>query len=455
MTTFEAILAIENAGERKKKLDREKNEFFISGLPPEIQFSVRNAITDRESISTENLRVIAENALRSPIRKKKSRQCYYCEEDYTPGHRCKNREPRRSERLQRKNLNQPKKEEKEVHNTRTTEDETEETNVHETEVHTNEDLAESIQFVKIRLNNSEEHALIDSGSSINILSESLAKKINAKIIQRNNIIINKFSSKVTAKGIAKVCVEDKEELTFIIVEDKYPRCIASQPALRAWQARADWTNNSIVINGQRKPMIPKEELRLEVHTTGQSLTQDQKSAIQDIIVEFETVFTPVEKYLDNGPTEFRIKLRDDEPCREPPRRRPRWKEEILEDLVNGDVKRGILEPCRETDYVSEPVLVPKENGAWRLCIDYRKINAKTITDPHPLPRIDAIIDMMSDKRYFSKIDCERGYHQLRIKPEDRPKTAFRTAKGIYSNTSVFQWALRMPRRFSNEKWKGH
>jgi len=442
LSTFENILAIEDEAEREKKLETEKHEFFVAGLPPEIQFSVRTALANDETVTTENLRVIAQNARRSPAPKfnpKRSKKCYYCEEDYFYGHKCKNREPRRSERLQNKSGGKKEKEnsekkdpKKEVHKTEhEKQPKAKETNVHDAEVHVGtEVLAESIQFVQIQVNGSDIHALVDSGSSINVLSESTAKQLKLDVTPREDIIINKFSSRTTAKGIATVTAEEKT-LHFIIVDDQYPACIVGQPALRAWKAIADWNTGTILINGKRRQLIPKEELKLEVHTTGQTLTQDQESKITQVLTKYETVFTPMDKYTDEGPAEFSIKLRDDEPCREAPRRRPQWKEEILENLVNEDTKRGILEPCRETDYVSEPVLVPKENNAWRLCIDYRKINAKTVTDPHPLPRIDSIIDMMSDKKYFSKIDCERGYHQLRIKPEDRPKTAFRTKKGIF------------------------
>ena len=72
------------------------------------------------------------------------------------------------------------------------------------------------------------------------------------------------------------------------------------------------------------------------------------------------------------------------------------------------------------------LFVKKKDGTMRLCIDYREINKMTIKNKYPLPRIDDLFDQLKEASYFSKIDLRSGYHQLKVKPEDVPKTAFRT-----------------------------
>ncbi|KAL4025562.1 hypothetical protein IC575_013964 [Cucumis melo] len=79
-----------------------------------------------------------------------------------------------------------------------------------------------------------------------------------------------------------------------------------------------------------------------------------------------------------------------------------------------------------------PVLfVKKKDGSMRLCIDYRKLNKVTIKNRYPLLRIDDLFDQLQGATVFSKIDLQSGYHQLRIKDGDVPKTAFRSRYGQY------------------------
>ncbi|KAL4018090.1 hypothetical protein IC575_021680 [Cucumis melo] len=79
-----------------------------------------------------------------------------------------------------------------------------------------------------------------------------------------------------------------------------------------------------------------------------------------------------------------------------------------------------------------PVLfVKKKDGSMRLCIDYRELNKVTVKNRYPLPRIDDLFDQLQGATVFSKIDLRSGYHQLRIKDRDVPKTAFRSRYGHY------------------------
>ena len=98
----------------------------------------------------------------------------------------------------------------------------------------------------------------------------------------------------------------------------------------------------------------------------------------------------------------------------------------LQELVDGGFIRPSISPW------GAPVLfVKKKDGTWRLCIDYRQLNKVTIRNKYPLPRIDDLFDQLQGAKVFSKIDMRSGYHQLRIRGSDIPKTAFRTRYGHY------------------------
>ncbi|BBG93431.1 transposable element gene, partial [Prunus dulcis] len=98
----------------------------------------------------------------------------------------------------------------------------------------------------------------------------------------------------------------------------------------------------------------------------------------------------------------------------------------LQELVDKGFIRPSFSPW------GAPVLfVKKKDGTMRLCVDYRQLNKVTVRNKYPLPRIDDLFDQLRGAKVFSKIDLRSGYHQLRIKEEDVPKTAFRTRYGHY------------------------
>eukprot|EP00896_Chara_braunii_P021738 GBG79614.1 hypothetical protein CBR_g29763 [Chara braunii] len=109
----------------------------------------------------------------------------------------------------------------------------------------------------------------------------------------------------------------------------------------------------------------------------------------------------------------------------------------LDDLLD----KGWIRPS-SSPYGAPVLFVRKKNKDLRLCIDYRCLNAQTIKNAGPLPRIDDLLERLGGAKYFSKLDLKSGYHQISIRPQDRYKTAFKTRYGH------FEWVV-MPFGLTN------
>ena len=111
-------------------------------------------------------------------------------------------------------------------------------------------------------------------------------------------------------------------------------------------------------------------------------------------------------------------------------RLPLVKRQAVEEQVNALKEQGIISPSM-SEWASPVVIVPKKDGKFRLCIDYRKLNSVTVKDSHPIPNIRDIFDQLQGASYFSLIDLQQGYHQVRLAKDSRAKTAFSCHLGLF------------------------
>ncbi|GJQ99718.1 putative reverse transcriptase domain-containing protein [Tanacetum coccineum] len=138
-----------------------------------------------------------------------------------------------------------------------------------------------------------------------------------------------------------------------------------------------------------------------------------------------------EKRLEDVPVvqEFPEVFPKDLPARAPYRLAPSEMKELAEQLQELTDK-GFIRPS-SSPWGAPVLFVKKKDGSFRMCIDYRELNKLTVKNRYPLPRIDDLFDQLQGSSIYSKIDLRSGYHQLRVREEDIPKTAFRTRYGHY------------------------
>ncbi|GJU69537.1 putative reverse transcriptase domain-containing protein [Tanacetum coccineum] len=131
------------------------------------------------------------------------------------------------------------------------------------------------------------------------------------------------------------------------------------------------------------------------------------------------------------PVEFQIDLIPGAApvARAPYRLAPSEMKELSEQLQELSDK-GFIRPS-SSPWGAPVLFVKKKDGSFRMCIDYRELNKLTVKNRYPLPRIDDLFDQLQGSSIYSKIDLRSGYHQLRVREQDIPKTAFRTRYGHY------------------------
>eukprot|EP00253_Pinus_taeda_P030524 PITA_30524 len=120
------------------------------------------------------------------------------------------------------------------------------------------------------------------------------------------------------------------------------------------------------------------------------------------------------------------------PIRQPQRRMNPNLGEIVKDELEKLLNVNFIYPISDSQWVSPLFIVPKKNGKWRVCIDYRKLNKATLKDHFPLPFIDQVLDTLAGKKYFSFLDGFSGCNQIQAAPEDQDKTTFTCPCGTFA-----------------------
>ena len=162
------------------------------------------------------------------------------------------------------------------------------------------------------------------------------------------------------------------------------------------------------------------------------LTVEQKQEALQFLTKWQHVFS--KSSTDLGCTnlvQHEIKLENEQPFKEPYRRIPpaliQEVREHLKEMLEAGVIRSSNSP-----FSSNVVIVRKKDGTIRFCIDYRKLNLRTIKDAYAIPRIDDTLHLLAGAKYFTKLDLKSGYWQVELKEEDKPKTAFQVGPlGFY------------------------
>jgi len=128
------------------------------------------------------------------------------------------------------------------------------------------------------------------------------------------------------------------------------------------------------------------------------------------------------------------------------RRHPRAHLDEIDRQVDELLQNDFVEPAA-SPRASNVELVKKKDGSFRLCVDYRRLNAVTYKDSYPLPHIDTCLGSMNGAVWFSTLDLRSGYHNIPIRETGRDKTVFVTRRGYFCCNVMSFWLTCAPSVF--------
>ena len=157
-------------------------------------------------------------------------------------------------------------------------------------------------------------------------------------------------------------------------------------------------------------------------------SEQQQAALERVLEDFPDVLNPKPGRTDV--VSLSINTADHAPISSHPYRvAPRWREEVKQQL-DQLLELGIIQPS-VSPWSSSIVTVKKKDGGVRICIDYRAVNSNTQPDPYQMPLIDDILEALACAKFISKVDLNKGFHQIPVEPSHYQKTAFCTPWGKY------------------------
>ncbi|CAC5407266.1 unnamed protein product [Mytilus coruscus] len=193
------------------------------------------------------------------------------------------------------------------------------------------------------------------------------------------------------------------------------------------------TNEGIIRNitkkgttdGGKSGVVPPHLINLFTEAS-EGRSEKEQEAIANLLHKYATAFSAHETDLGlTNLTGHSIDTGDARPIKQAPRRVPLAFDEEERKIITQMLDQGVIENS-SSPWASQLLLIRKKNGKIRPAVDYRKINSKTVCDVYPLPRIQDCLDVVSGAYLFSVFDLISGFHQIPVKLEDRPKTAFTT-----------------------------
>lgn len=273
--------------------------------------------------------------------------------------------------------------------------------------------------VAIKVNGSKLNAMLDSGSTINMLSENVAKQLKLFFNVSDTLPVRQCEGYARTRGSALALISIgtlTKNLKLHVVKDLPYACIIGLYAARDLKLKLDFEALAV---SQKSVQLPIRCMTANVVNIDSLIADRLVFAKDDKDVGKITV------------AKHHIRLLPDvSPIALPPYRYFWHRQQELYAHVQGLLERNLIRPSR-SPWALPILLVPKKDGKSRPCQDLRLLNKNTVPEREPLPVIQDIIDKLAKSRYFTTLDLAWGYWQVKLDEESIEKTAFVTPFGQY------------------------
>ena len=303
-----------------------------------------------------------------------------------------------------------------------------------------------LPFIKIK----DYYILFDSGSTINLISSDYVNKNKS---QFGKIYKGNFTFK-TAKGSFTT-----NEYIFIDINNKPIKCylmdfhdnfnlLLGVNALKDLELMLDFKNEQAIIGNKTCKLSyfnskdccnTQESDKIVIRSN--HLNNEEKSALFKVIKQYENIFSKEnDKLTHTNSIKHEIRTTDEIPVYTKNYRYPEVYKGEIENQVNKLLSEEIIRPSY-SPWNSPVWMVPKKLDAsgkrkFRMVIDYRKLNSKTVSDKFPIPNITDVLDKLGKNIYYTTLDLTSGFHQIEMHPNSIHKTAFSTDQGHYEFTRM-------------------
>lgn len=289
--------------------------------------------------------------------------------------------------------------------------------------------------------------LIDSGSEISLISHSVLKYLNYSAYPTYRVMRGIGSQEIESTSSVNLVIEFPEialEVSLFVVSSdciSVPVLIGTDILNRAGITYIRTNEVQRLIRTARSGV--NATWVMDSASINTILTGTDKQRLLSLIGEFSHAFVSGTATSTVTTGSMEIRLTSDVPVHYRPYKMSADEKERVRGIIEDLMAKGIVRES-QSEYASPVILVKKKDGADRMCVDYRALNAITVKDRYPLPLIDDHIDKLGTNTYFSSLDMASGFHQIKMREDDGSigRTAFVTPEGHFEY-------LKMPYGLAN------